>query len=262
MPLSNALLGRPGCPDTQNTKTNGTGSSSAGNLVGAVYTCPNDPNDGTPAADPAKYALAGYALIKNLTPARYDVIAHPGAARAGEKWWQVETLEGTPAQDAFTGINEPTYFQEFGPPGPHVTIGFVNPDRVASYARANNLLGGNRITGKVTNQHMSHPSDVTLWDSGGYDALASTTCQVVLNSASGTGAAIAAAQCDQDGNFTLSNVPAGSFEVQVFDQWLDQIIQAQAVTVPPGTGATVALGNISRPDLVHPIRPEHLPGPQ
>jgi len=32
-------------------------------------------------------------------------------------WWQTETLEGTPAQDAFVGVAEPTYFQEFGPPG-------------------------------------------------------------------------------------------------------------------------------------------------
>jgi VCBS repeat-containing protein len=243
MPLSNALLGRPGCPDTQNAKTNGNGASDKGHLVGAVYTCPNDPNAGTRAADPVKYALAGHALIKNLTPARYDVIAHPGAARSGETWWQVETLEGTPAQDAFTGINEPTYFQEFGPPGPHVTIGFVNPDHVASYATANRLVGTHTITGRVTNQHMSHPSDVTLWDSGGYDLLSSTTCQVVLNSTGGTGPAIAAAQCDPDGNFTLSSVPEGSFELQIFDQWLDQIIQAQAVTVSAGT-PTVDLRNI------------------
>jgi len=55
---------------------------------------------------------------------------------------------------------------------------------------------------------------------------------VVLNSTTGDGAAIAAAQCDDQGGFTLANVPAGDFEVDVFDQWLDQIIQAQAVTVP------------------------------
>ena len=141
MPLSNALLGTPGCPDDQNKSTNGTASTTAGNLVGVVYTCPNPP-DGY-AGDPAVYALAGHALIKNLTPARYDVIAHPGAARegAGEVWWQTETLEGTPAQDAFVGINEPVYFQEFGPPGPHTTIGFVNPAHVAAYARPTGLTG-------------------------------------------------------------------------------------------------------------------------
>ncbi|HEY3446132.1 MAG TPA: Ig-like domain-containing protein [Myxococcales bacterium] len=245
MPLSNSLLGRPGCPDELNAATNGTGTTATGNLVGAIYTCPNDPNEGTPAADPAKYALAGHALIKNLTPARYDVLAHPGAAReaAGEVWWQTETLEGTQAQDAFVGIREPVYFQEFGPPGPHVTIGFVSPGRVAAFAAANKLVGTHSITGKVTNQHMSHPSDVTLWDSASYDLLSSTTCQVVLNSQAGDGRAIASAQCDPDGNFTLTGVPAGSFELAVFDQWLDQIIQTSAVTVPAAI-ATVALGDL------------------
>ena len=241
MPLSNALLGSPGCPDEQNTQTNGTATSPGGNLVGAVYTCPNAPpgfNDTT-----GVYALAGHALIKNLTPARYDVIAHPGAARegAGEVWWQTETLEGTPAQDAFVGVAEPVYFQEFGPPGPHTTIGFVNPNHLAS-----NLVvatGGATVTGKITNQHMSRPSDVTLWDSGSYALLSSTTCRVVLNSQSGTGPAIAAAECDPDGNFTLSGIPPGSYDLAVFDQWLDQIIQNTAVNVPPAATA-VALGDI------------------
>ncbi|ADE12045.1 choice-of-anchor D domain-containing protein [Sideroxydans lithotrophicus] len=243
MPLSNWLLGRPGCPDDRNTKTNGTATSATGNVVGVIYTCPNDPNAGTAQADPAKYALAGHALIKNLTPARYDVYAHPGAGRegAGEVWWQTETLEGTPAQDAFTGVKEPVYFQEFGPPGFHTTIGFVNPAHVAAYAAANGLTGAQTVTGHVTNEHMSHPSDVTLYDSGAYDLLSSTTCQVALNSQSGTGPSIAAAQCDANGNFTLTGVPPGTYELAVWDQWLDQIIQTQAVVV--GT-ANVALGNI------------------
>ena len=136
-------------------------------------------------------------MIKNLTPARYDVYAHPGAGRegAGEVWWQTETLEGTPAQDAFTGIKEPVYFQEFGPPGFHTTIGFVNPDHVKAYAVANKMVGTHAVTGKVTNEHMSHPSDVTLWDAGTYDLLNSTTCLVALNSQGGTGPSIAIAQC-------------------------------------------------------------------
>jgi hypothetical protein len=245
MPLSNSLLGRPGCPDDQNKATNGTGTSGTGNAVGVIYTCPNDPNEGTNAADPVKYALAGHALIKNLTPARYDVVAHPGAARegAGEVWWQTETLEGTQAQDAFVGLNEPVYFQEFGPPGPHVTIGFVSPGHVAATAQAGHLTGSHVITGKITNQHMSHPSNVTLYDSSSYDLLAATTCRVVLNSQAGNGPAISSAQCAPDGTFTLTGVPAGDYDLAIFDQWLDQIIQNTAVSVP-SNATTVAMGTI------------------
>lgn len=238
MPLTNALLGQAGCPNDANQATS---ASTGNNLVGVVYTCPNAPPGYT--GDPATYALAGHALIKNLTPARYDVLAHPGTDRAaaGEVWWQTETLEGTPAQDAFTGIKEPVYFQEFGPPGFHSTIGFVNPQHVAQYAVDNHLVGTHKITGKVTNEHMSRPSNVTLWDSGSYDMLSSTTCQVALNSQGGIGATIAIAQCDKDGNFILQNVPAGTYQLAVWDQWLDQIIQTEAVTV--GT-TDVAMGDI------------------
>jgi uncharacterized repeat protein (TIGR01451 family) len=245
MPLSNALLGRVGCPDDQNKLTNPKGNIKNGNVVGLVYTCPNAPPGYT--GDPAVYALAGHALIKNVTPARYDVIAHPAAARQGkgEVWWQVETLEGTAAQDAFAGIKEPRYFQEFGPPGFHTSIGFVNPDRVKKYAADNGLTGKHKITGNITNQHMSRPNDVKLWDSGSYDLLSSTTCQVGLNSGGGDGPAIAITQCDHDGNFVLTDVPSGDYEIVIWDQWLDQIIQTQAVTVPPSTTAqTVALGSI------------------
>lgn len=252
MPMTNALLGSPGCPDDQNQATNGTVASGAGNLVGAIYTCPSDPNYGTTQAEPVKYALAGHALIKNITPARYDVIIHPGAARANETWWQTETLEGTAAQDAFTGINEPRYFQEFGPPGFHTTVGFVNPAHIATAALAKNLVAcptcavtsGATITGQITSQHMSRPSNVTLWDSGTYDLLSSTVCRVALNSQSGTGPAVAAAECNPDGSFALTNILPGDYEVQIFDKWLDQIIQAQAVTVPPLPVKTVELGNI------------------
>jgi hypothetical protein len=240
MPLSNALLGTPGCPDDRNGNTNGTGASAAGNLVGVVYTCPNAPPGFT--GDPATYALAGHALIKNLTPARYDVIAHPAGWReaAGEVWWQTETLEGTPAQDAFTGINEPAYFQEFGPPGFHTTIGFVNARSFAP------LSGAGVVKGAITNQHMSRPSDVTLWDAGSYELLSSTVCQIALNSQGGTGPTIAVTACQPDGAFEFKNVPAGTYELAIWDYWLDQIIQTEAVTVAAGQTVTVgdAVGHV------------------
>jgi len=232
MPLTNSLLGQPGCPDDQNTQ-NTASNVATKHIVGAVYTCPNMPDNY--AGNPADYALAGHALIKNVTPARYDVLAHPGAEREGkgEIWWQTETLEGTPAQDAFTGINEPVYFQEFGPPGFHTTIGFVQP--MAAPATAS----GATVTGEVTSKHMSRPSQTDLKDAGSYDLLSSTSCRAALNSLAGDGPTVQVVECDTatgtDGalhaTYTFKNVAAGDYEVQIFDDWLDQIIQAEAVTV-------------------------------
>ena len=92
---------------------------------------------------------------------------------------------------------------------------------------------------------MSRPSDVTLWDSGSYDLLGSTTCQVALNSQGGAGPAIAAAQCDPDGNFTPDRRPRRHLRAR----------DLRPVARPdhPGRGGdgpagpprhTVALGNI------------------
>lgn len=242
-PLTNALLGTPGCLNDQNA----TAAAAAGNnIVGTIFTCPNAPRPLPPGRTAADYTLAGHALIKNVTPARYDVLAHPSAARegAGEVWWQTETLEGTPAQDAFTGINEPRYFQEFGPPGFHTTIGFVNPQHVNDFATATRQTGAFSIAGHITNQHMSRPSNTTLWDSGSNALLSATVCRVALNAGGGTGATIATAMCDAKGNFTLSGVPAGSYEVAIFDQWLDQIIQTRAVNVTAQGPAVVDMGAI------------------
>lgn len=261
-PMSNYLLGTPGCPDTGNPATNGTGLTTDGNVVGAIYTCPNaSPAEiaaaNTPpnvvakrAALDAKYALAGHALLKNITPARYDVLAHPAAERLGqgEVWYQTETLEGTPAQDAFVGINESKYFQEFGPPGFHTTIGFVNPKHVQDFAKNNNGVGTFSVSGQVTSQHMSHPSNVTLYNANTIDLLSNTYCYAALNSQGGTGPTIAITTCDATGKFTLSNVPAGTYEVAVWDKWLDQIIQRVAVTVDAATvnaaNNTVSIGDL------------------
>jgi Bacterial Ig domain len=253
MPLSNWLLGKPGCPDDSNKTTNGRFHGDD-KFVGAVYTCPNAPNRGAApvrrnypsnaafqaalaaynaqaAQDVIDYALAGHALIKNVPPARYDVLAHPGVARyqAGEDWWQTETLEGTQAQDAFTGVKEPVYFQEFGPPGFHTSIGFVNAARVNAVGAR--LRGTHTVQGRITNQRLSRPSDVTLLNSGNNEWLSSSVCQVALNADSGNGAGIAAAQCDKDGNFKLTGIPAGEYQMTIWDQWLDQIIQSVAVSV-------------------------------
>jgi hypothetical protein len=65
-PLTNALLGTPGCPNVYSPTASATPSthpSYAGkDLTGVVITCPSDPKD--PANPSADYALQGQALVR------------------------------------------------------------------------------------------------------------------------------------------------------------------------------------------------------
>ena len=81
--------------------------------------------------------LAGQAVVANLMPGRYGVVATPGADRIarGEEWLQTNTLDGQKAHDSFLRVGEPSFFQEFGPAGYHVSIGFANPKIINAGSR-------------------------------------------------------------------------------------------------------------------------------
>ena len=234
--------------------------------IGTVTTCPanaQDANgnevvnaDGSPSS-----TLAGMALIKNVPPGRYDVIAIPGMDRLNrnETWVQVSTLEGAPVNDTFIKPGEPGYWQEFGMPGFHAFVGFVNPAHVDAAKAALQADPANHatnsITGKISSLHMDRPPGATLNDScatqpgqAGYDtdptcraSLNFTQCIVSVNLNTNSDN-ISYAQCDENGNFTLTGVPPGLHEIVIWDQWLDQIIAKKAVTVPQGDNQIVATG--------------------
>ena len=95
-------------------------------LVGMIPTCPKyEAGRSATTLSP----LAGQAVIANLYPGLYEVQASPAADRIarGEEWLQTNTLDGGKPHEAFIKPNEPGYFQEFGPGGFHVAIGFANP---------------------------------------------------------------------------------------------------------------------------------------
>lgn len=240
MPLTNALfkLDPVNCPGLTNATT-------TANAIGVIYTCPENDINGNPSP------LAGHALIQNVNPGRFDVMTHPGAERAnrGETWIQVSTLEGTPANDAFAKVAEPRYFQEFGPPGFHAFVGFVNPDHLRQTQAllcTPPALCPNTVKGRVTNLHMSRPSATELFDSNSNAVLSASTCYVGLNSQNGTAANISFAKCDPDGNFSFAGIPDGTYQVVVWDQWLDQILEYKSVTVPNTTTAAhvTDMGNV------------------
>jgi len=243
MPVSNSLAGtkdpingQDACPISKNPNS----------LVGMIPTCPKFEADGTTPSP-----LAGQAVIANLYPGLYEIVATPGHDRIarGEEWLQTNTLDGGKAHEAFIKPNEPGYFQEFGPGGFHVAIGFANPkiinDRKAGYCASglNTSTCNNTLNVQVTNNHMSRTPDQRTYSSETYDHYSFTNCYVSVGPADAEDFAFQ--KCDADGKVTFTNMPAGVFKITVFDQWNDIMLDGLVgtVTVDPGTSTSGATTN-------------------
>jgi len=188
--------------------------------------------------DPVKnpHALqVGEALIKNLAPGKYGVQIVPPT---GEGWQQVTTIEGTKTIDAWVKANEPRYLVEFGPSFPHVFIGFVKQFNNIPAPAVGQMTG--TIEGDVVNSHLGRPPDLTFTDGHPWPG-----CWVGLNSI-GLGAiqrGYYAAPCDADSHFSIPNVPSGTWQLVLFDEFLDNIIGFRTAIVPQN-GGTVNLGKV------------------
>ena len=136
---------------------------------------------------------------------------------------------------------EPSYLVEFGLTFEHAFMGFVRP--------FNNLgPGTGGISGTVSNSRAAR-SATALFN----DGQPLPNCWIGLNGA-GIGPGLYAAPCDEDsdgiGNsaFTISGVPPGSYQLVVWDRYLDVIIGFNTVIV--GNGEAVNLGKVGVPMLV------------
>src|SRR5437588_4661528 len=217
--------------------------------TGMIVTCPEFEADGvTPSP------LAGQAVVDNLMAGRWGVIASPGADRIarGEEWLQTNTLDGQKAHDSFTRIGEPSFFQEYGPAGYHVSIGFANPAIIN--ARKAGVCNGtdptitgtncnNTITGRVTGERLSRTPDERLYSSGSHDAFYWTQCFVSFGDPDGEDFAFT--KCAADGSFTLSGLPDCDWRITVFDQWNDMLVDGLSTPVRLAGGATVNLGDLA-----------------
>ena len=123
--------------------------------------------------------------------------------------------------------NEPAFFQEFGPPGFHVFIGFVKATDLEDAS------GSATLEGTVTNLHAARPPDVGFFSGG---PQAATTPWVGLNNESGQ--MIYAQRSDDDGNFSIAGVPDGFYQLVVWDDYLDIIIAFKDIQVFGGTCVT------------------------
>ncbi|RQH05468.1 choice-of-anchor Q domain-containing protein [Paraburkholderia dinghuensis] len=240
MPLSNSLqnvtdpaTGLNACPISVKT-TNG--------IVGMIPTCPKFESDGKTLSP-----LVGQAIIANLMPGRYGVVAYPAADRIarGEEWLQTNTLDGQKAHDAFIRIGGPSYFQEFGPAGFHVTIGFANPKiinaRLPLLCPAGTACN-NSLSGRITNLHYSRPPNENLYGAGTRDSLSFTQCYVSVGDPDGDD--VAFTKCNQDGSFNFSGLPDGTYRITVFDQWNDQIVDGLATAVQLKGGTNTSVGEL------------------
>jgi hypothetical protein len=222
----------------------GAGTATAGGITGMIVTCPKYESDGKTLSP-----LAGQAVIANLMPDKFSVQAYPGADRIarGEEWIQTNTLDGQHPHESFIRIGEPSYFQEYGPAGYHVAIGFANPAIIN--ARAQDVCAGagspgavgpctNTIDGQVDVQRLSRTPDQRLYPSGSRDALTWTQCWVSLGDPDGEDFMFT--KCDANGNFKFANVPGGNWRLTIGDQWNDQIIDG--LSTPANVGCVPAAG--------------------
>jgi len=261
-PLSNGLAGtidpvtgQDACPISATPLSGpaGAGPAPAGGITGMIVTCPKYESDNKTLSP-----LAGQAVIYNLMPEKFSVQAYPGADRIarGEQWLQTNTLDGQHPHDSFIRIGEPSYFQEYGPAGYHVSIGFANPAIIN--ARYSDVCAGagspgavgpctNTIDGQVDVQRLSRTPDQRLYPSGSRDAFYWTQCWVSLGDPDGEDFMFT--KCDAQGNFKFTNVPGGSWRLTIGDQWNDQIIDGLStpanVGCVPASGATTCTGGLS-----------------
>ncbi|MBZ0106436.1 MAG: hypothetical protein K8H84_12500 [Sulfuricella denitrificans] len=179
-----------------------------------------------------KSGADGTALIKYLPPAKYTIEVIPPA---GSGYIQTSTIEGTKGDDAWVKANEPSFFQEFGPPGHHVFVGFVKMalnDRTV-------LTGSSTISGKVVNMHSARPPNFSF-----YNGEPIPQCWIGLNElAVAGGRAVFTTPCKADSTFSIPNVAAGAYQLVIWDENLDVVIASHNVTVPTG-GAAIDLQEV------------------
>jgi hypothetical protein len=233
---SQDAFGHPICTSYEYTDTNGDGQHNPGEpFVPDADT--GEPIVSTPGAG-CVTGSDGTVTIRNLAPGKYGIMTVPPNAvetpvdsgnYVSSNWTQTSTIEGKKLIDAWVKANEPAFFGEFGPPGPHVTIGYVPAGPNDPYIDATVLTGGATIDGQVVNLHLSAPPDTAFYNGGPFPH---TTPWVGLNlGAAGEGKGVYAARANEDGSFSIPNVPPGSYQLVVWDDNMDLLFSKNTVVV-------------------------------
>lgn len=247
-----------------------------GNPLGTTYEF--DATTGEPLLDPNGAPIVkamgdgfiytdvnGRALIKYLPMGKFGVQAIPptgthwmgahGSAATRDVWHQTATIEGTPTIDAWVKANEPMVFMEgFGPGFYHVFIGFVDANKMAATDPASGVTigqptapGNVTLTGTLKYNHFGRPPHNQQFVSGppvaeGWVGLNE------LNAAGAAGRGLYITPCNPDtGEFSISNVPPGTYQLVTWDKPLDALFGLNTITVAAPTGGTAgtqSLGDV------------------
>ena len=174
----------------------------------------------------------GEVYIKYLAPNKYGIVA---VAPPGEGWIQTTTIEGTPTIDAWVGSREPKYLAEFGFFAWHAFFGFA---QTMTFPESEGTTG--TITGQVVELHRGRPP----WATAIFSGRPMSDAWVGLNNLSGRDEQVYAQPCDPEtGEFVIENVPPGTYQLVVWDEFLDIIIDFRTVVMPV-TGGLIALGDV------------------
>ncbi|MBN1355563.1 right-handed parallel beta-helix repeat-containing protein [bacterium] len=180
-----------------------------------------------------KTDISGEALIRYLPQGKYGIQIIPPA---GEGWVQTATIEGTPTVDAWVKAGEPPLMVEFAPSFYHVFIGFVQPmNRLDELPNPGGITGS--ISGRLVNNHLSRPPVVL-----GYSGESVPLGWVGLNTNTSL-EAVYLAECAPDGNFDITDIPPGIYQLVYFDTDLDYIFGFQSVIIDEA-GTPVDLGDV------------------
>ena len=209
----------------------------------------------------------GKALIKNMWNDKFGIAIVPPA---GENWngghatmkaggykWQTATIEGTPFIDAWGIANGARVFIEgWGAGFYHVCFGFTDPDQLPGAQPTSTNVTGVTVKGKLVVNHYGRPPQTALVAEGppvtdGWVGLniadpaveGSIPVEGVDRALLPATTCVWAQPCDTEtGEFTITNVAPGAYQLVSWDRPLDCIFNAVDLIVPQATDASVTNG--------------------
>jgi large repetitive protein len=231
-----------GAPDTEETGLNGFQvglTEQTDSAVTVDYN--NDPLCGGVCHTAGAGANAGFVEIPNLGPATYNIDVHPpdscdpanpSAPSGPGHWYQTTTIDGglslqAPTEEGADGTGAPGE-QLWEAPNVRTAywFGFVCGPRNFS------APGTGEITGTARNWVEWAPYTVGTFTDPVENPL------VALSDAT-TDSTVYVGRGDGAGNFDIQNVPAGDYNLAVWDEQLNYIMRFKPVHIDPGASVSV-----------------------